>query len=142
MDLVITRGMIITMSQVEKGSKPFRFYNSWTELMEDPKFMELAREGISKNFRGPRLFKLKQKLKVMKGMGIREGKLHQTSGKIQGFFEYDNRNTRNRPSSVPLQQRCIIIGKHTYLKQRIKVSWLILGDTDTIFQHCNKDEES
>lgn len=47
------KGMIITILQVEKGSKPFRVYNYW---LEDPKFLDLVKKGLATNYRGTGLY--------------------------------------------------------------------------------------
>lgn len=54
--------MVITISQAEKGSKPFRLYNTG---LEDPDFQELAGTGFSKPIRGIQLIKLQKKLKSL-----------------------------------------------------------------------------
>lgn len=57
--------MMVTISQVEKGRKPFRLFNSW---LEDPEFINMAKQGLSKKIRGTGLFKIQEKLKVFKAL--------------------------------------------------------------------------
>lgn len=55
--------MIVTISQVEKVTKPFWLFNSCSE---DPTYVELVKTGLSKQVRGTSLFKLQHKLKQVK----------------------------------------------------------------------------
>lgn len=59
------KGMIATFSQVEKGKKPFRLVNSW---LEDLEFIALVKSGLSKQIRGTELFKIQEKLKLVKNL--------------------------------------------------------------------------
>lgn len=53
------------MSQVEKGNIPFRLYNSW---LDNPDFIFLARTGLSKQIKVVGLFKVQEKLKMVKAL--------------------------------------------------------------------------
>lgn len=55
--------VIIILSQAEKGTKPFRLYNSW---LEEESFSEIVREGLGKTTRGTGLFRLNYSLKETK----------------------------------------------------------------------------
>lgn len=67
------KSMIVTTSQVGKGTKAFRLFDSWLEYLS---YVEIVKAGLPKQVRGTKLFKLQHKLKQPKAPGPKKRRLH------------------------------------------------------------------
>lgn len=59
-------GLLINLSRIERGSTPFKFFNSW---LRDDKFNEEFRAAWVKPMEGSPLYALQQKINAVRHMG-------------------------------------------------------------------------
>lgn len=106
------KAMIIILSQVEKGAKPFRLYNSW---LEDETFCEIVKEGLRKNTRGTGLFRLQHRLKEakirIKQWAATKGHSAKLVQEIKEKLDITSTALEKDPSSVHLQSKSVELRK-------------------------------
>lgn len=128
---------------IQRYRKPFHFYNYW---LEHPDFIDIIKEAWSTPFTGHPLFILAQKLKEVRrrlsGLRRRESnistQINDVRNKlcnIQESILSGNLNVIEEEKQLMDQLWELLAREESIAKQRSRVQWLELGDSNTAFFH-------
>ncbi|GJY17397.1 uncharacterized protein Tco_0388888, partial [Tanacetum coccineum] len=137
---------VLKIQQVVKTKqKPFKFSNF---IVHKAEFNSLVLEGWQKVIKGYNMFKIVKKLKLLKKplrkLVMRQGNLHERVNSLRHELDEVQRALDKDPTSHVLREEEAIylktfnealIDEERFLKQKAKVEWLCLGDTNSSYFH-------